>query len=87
MRMRRQFRPIIDGLPYRIAPSSMVVAPHVALMATQAVSLVHASSTNHAPSSGSHGPTFSPDDTDMPETGTSTPIILAPPPGNGTVVC
>ena len=33
MRTRRQFQPMIDGLPYRIAPSSMAVAPATSLIA------------------------------------------------------
>ena len=32
MRTRRQFQPTVDGLPYRIAPSTVVVAPVVSLV-------------------------------------------------------
>ena len=79
MRTRRQFQPIVSGVPYRLAPSGLLVASHVSLIASHAVPATHAISATHA-GSVAH------DDTDMPETGTPTPIILAPPP-TGTVVC
>jgi hypothetical protein len=77
MRTRRQFQPFVDALPYRIAPSSLVVAPAVSLVATP------------PPPASGITLTMSPGDTDMPETGTSAPIIAAPPPsgGTGTLIC
>jgi hypothetical protein len=75
MQMRRRFQPMVNELPYRIAPSSIAaVAPH----------------TIAAPP-GRGMPTERAFDTDMPQSGASTtaPIILAAPPtaGDGTVVC
>ena len=62
MRMRRHFQPMLDSMPTRIAPSAFggLIAP-VALAA--AVAAFH---STHL--------TCRPDDTDMPQTGTSTPI-------------
>lgn len=77
MRTRRQYQPSVDGLPYRIAPSSLVVAPAVSLLA----------STTMPPAMRTM-PTMSPCDTDMPETGTPAPILAGPPPsgGDGTLL-
>ncbi len=82
MRTRRQFQPALDGLPYRIAPSGLLVAPQVSIMAAHAAPLP----VSPGPSFTQSGAIALPDDTDMPQTGTSTPIILAPP-DDGTVVC
>jgi hypothetical protein len=73
MQRRRRFQPMVDGLPYRIAPSS------VALMVPHAAAVI-------APSSP---PIVLPDDTDTPEGGTPIPITLDPPGGggDGTILC
>ncbi len=73
MRTRRRFQPTVDGLPYRIALSTVAGVIPASVAAPPA----------------SDVPMMTPCDTDMPETGTSTPIILAPPtpPGGGTLTC
>ncbi len=107
MRMRRQFQPAVDRLPYRIAPSSLVASPALTLLMSHATlasqtvasSQVVASSysvtssqvlsISHPAAAASGGLTMSANDTDMPEDGTSGPILAGPPPssGGGTVVC
>jgi hypothetical protein len=90
MRTRRQFQPVVDGLPCRIAPSGMLVAPHALLMASHTVFATpapfpsHPAPLSHAVSAAPSGPTMSPDDTDMPETGTAGPVMAGDPPLNGT---
>jgi hypothetical protein len=61
MRMRRHFQPMLDSMPSRISPSAIggVVSP-VLLGAA----ITQLQSTN---------PVCMPDDTEMPEPGTSTP--------------
>ncbi len=70
MRTRRHFQPVLDSLPVRIAPSSVTVS---------LPALVRAVSAPVA------GVGCLPDDTLMPETGGTAPIILQPvtsPPGS-----
>jgi hypothetical protein len=73
MRTRRRFQPTVDGLPYRIALST-------------AVAIIPADT---AAPPASNGPTMTPYDADPPQTGTISPIIVAPPPttGGGTLTC
>ena len=68
MQRRRRFQPMVDGLPYRIAPSS------VAVVVPNAAAVIALSSA----------PMVTPDDTSMPEGGTPIPITLDPPGGEGT---
>jgi hypothetical protein len=77
MRTRRRFQPMIDGLPYRIAPSAVVVAAPVSLIASA------------TPPASPVIPTMLPGDSDPPETGTPTELLVAPPPsgGGGTLNC
>jgi hypothetical protein len=64
MRTRRHFQPMLDSMPYRIAPSAVVIISHVV-----------------APTGNLQGlPTMIPDDTNMPENGSSTPVN----PANGS---
>jgi hypothetical protein len=89
MRTCRRFQPLLDGLSYRIAPSSLLASPAASLLmshanfSTHAVTASNAQSSSHAASSIAGGLTMSCDDTDMPETGSSGPIIAGPPPGGG----
>jgi hypothetical protein len=73
MQMRRRFQPMVLGLPYRIAPSTVatLVPPTI----------------NVTPGGGV--PVMGVMDADPPQTGVGGTIILAAPPtaGNGTVVC
>jgi hypothetical protein len=73
MQIRRRFQPMVDGLPYRIAPSSVAAVTPPTVVAP--------------PSAGM--PIITAFDTSMPEGGTSTPIIVAPPTtsGGGTILC
>jgi hypothetical protein len=73
MLTRRRFQPVVLELPFRIAPSAVAVAVPAAIAA------IHPAGP----------PTMSPYDAEMPETGTSTPIIVAPPTsgGDGTLTC
>jgi hypothetical protein len=102
MRTFRRFQPIVDGLPYRIAPSGLVVAPAVSAMAlgdqaahasaaarSEGVHVMNSTGAQVLHSGVAHPPLFSPADTDMTETGTGSVIIAAPPPssGSGTQVC
>jgi hypothetical protein len=64
MRARRRFQPMLDSMPIRIAPSAMSV-PVLALVQTAPISLP---TPQHVVSQ----------DTLMPETGHSSPIILEP---------
>ena len=82
MRTRRRFQPALDGLPYRIAPSGLLFAPRPLIVATETVR----APISHVPAFAPSGPSALPDDAPMPQTGTSTPIIVAPP-DSGTVVC
>jgi hypothetical protein len=89
MRTRRQFQPVVDGLPCRIAPSSLVVAPSASLLGGHTSAISHAVSVSQAVPVSTHGLTMSANDTDMPESGTAAPIMAGPPPssGTGTLVC
>jgi len=73
MRTRRRFQPILDGLPYRIALSTVVDMIPADMAAPPA----------------SDVPTMTPCDSDIPVTGTPIPIILGPPTsgGGGTLTC
>ena len=63
MRMRRQFQPMLDSMPSRISPSAIggLISPVL-----RAVAVTHLPST---------APVCAPDDTDMPQTGSSTPKV------------
>ena len=101
MRMRRHFQPVVDGLSYRIAPSGLIASPALTLLlsresfATHAVASSHSAisskplSVSHSAASTASGLSMSAQDTDMPEDGTSGPILAGPPPtsGGGTGVC
>jgi hypothetical protein len=69
MRTRRHFQPMLDSMPIRIAPSTVAIFPtaHV----THAI----------ISTSNSNTLTMSADDSEMPDTGPSTPI---PPPTTGS---
>jgi hypothetical protein len=85
MQMRRRFEPMVHGLPYRIAPSSIAgVAP--AIVSTLS-SLVQALPGAAVPLASN--PAVMTADSDMPQTGTATPILVAPPlsTSNGTSIC
>ena len=73
MQMRRRFQPMVDGLPYRIAPSTVaaLVPPTIGAPGGEGVPVIGAF------------------DADPPQTGVGATIILAPPPttGPGTLVC
>jgi len=69
MRTRRHFQPTLDGMPSRIAPSAVG-----GLLLSSVVGQI-------SPPSSAQPPVAAPKDTHMPQTGTSSPIILAPPPG------
>ena len=74
MQMRRRFQPMVDGLPYRIAPSSVAVVAPPAIAAPPGAGVpvdeLHLMRIRRKQVS-------------------ATPIILAPPPtgGDGTIVC
>jgi hypothetical protein len=82
MQMRRRFQPMVLGLPYRIAPSSLVVAHAIAAVSSGLVA-PHAI----AAQSGASVPIMSPCDSNPPQTGTPIPIILTGPTdgGDGTI--
>jgi hypothetical protein len=67
MFMRRRFQPTFDGLCSRIAPSSVAIVAPPALLAGNV-------------SQRASAPVATAFDTDMPQTGKLSPIILAPPP-------
>jgi hypothetical protein len=70
MRTRRHFQPMLDSMPIRIAPSTVgIFTP------------VHAT-TVIISASNSNTLTMHADDSEMPDTGPSTPI--PPPPPKGT---
>lgn len=79
MQTRRRFQPSVLGLPFRIAPSAVAVPVPVALVAAPAAV---------APSNAGVR-TMSPDDSDIPDPGTTPiPIILSGPTGgDGTLTC
>ena len=58
MRTRRHFQPMLDSMPYRIAPSAVVALPQVVV----------------ATGNSQGGLTMRPAETNMPENGTSTPV-------------
>lgn len=59
MRSRRHFQPMLDSMPFRIAPSAVVGVTHVVV--------------SHITLQTSHMPMMNAGDTEMPETGPSTP--------------
>jgi hypothetical protein len=73
MQMRRRFQPMVDGLPYRIAPST------VAVMVPPSI--------DAAPGGGAA--VIGAFDADPPQTGVGATLIVAPPTtaGDGTLVC
>jgi hypothetical protein len=89
MRTSRRFQPVLDGLSYRIAPSSLLASPAVSLLMSHAIFSTHAvtasgaQSLSHAASSRSGGVTMSADDTDSSDSGTIDTILAGPPPSNG----
>jgi hypothetical protein len=99
MRTRRQFQPVVDGLSYRIAPSSLIATPALSLLLSHETFVSHAGVSSHTvtssqvqavkPAATPSGGTISADDTTMPQTGTLEPVIAAPPPsgGDGTQLC
>ena len=101
MRTRRQFQPVVDGLSYRIAPSSLIATPALSLLLSHETFASHAGRGFRAftvtssqvqavkPAATPSGGRMSADDTTMPQTGTLEPVIAAPPPssGDGTQLC
>ena len=71
MQRHRRFQPLVDGLPYRIAPSS--VAAMVLAVTSGPVS--------------SSSPGMMAADTDMTQGGSSSGIIVAPPGGGDGGLC
>jgi hypothetical protein len=66
MRTRRHFQPALDSMPIRIAPSTVVSPAHVTTVII---------STSVSPTLTMHA-----QDTNMPETGSSTPVTPTPTP-------
>jgi hypothetical protein len=89
MRISRRFQPVLDGLSYRIAPSSLLASPAAALLMSHSIFSAHAvtasgaQSLSHANAPSHQGVTMSADDTDMSDGGTIDTILAGPPPSNG----
>ena len=73
MRARRHFQPMIDSMPIRIAPSSLIGVPPVVVKALPTIS--------PPPSQ------LMAQDTLMPEKGGSNPVILEPVSPPSTLPC
>jgi hypothetical protein len=68
MRTRRHFQPVLDSMPIRIAPSTVAIASPAHVTTVIISTSVSPTLTMHA------------QDTNMPETGSSTPVTPTPTP-------
>ena len=72
MQMRRRFQPMVVGLPYRIAPSSVAVAPAVVVAPLGAGGVMVTPCDADPPQNG---------------TGSTILLAPPPTSGNGTLTC